>query len=144
MFRKKRESLSTRIPLSEKRFNELLIEAKKNGAQIVKAYPGDDYFMHLEKSHATASNIGDVIILRYDATVSEVLEETRHFMQNKTGMFEKNNPSLITLLKEIDAKTFLLENSKKYKIPRLEIEETLLQLEKYKKELERIKEEANG
>lgn len=43
---------------------------------------------------------------------------------------------LRSILNEIDAKHYILENAKKYQIPRNEIELTQKQLESYEKQLE--------
>lgn len=126
---------SNRIAVSQKRFDELTIEAKKNGAKIIKCEYNDEIFKHLEKSNATASCIGDTLLFRPDATISEVLEETHHFMQNINGLNDDKSALLRTILNEIEAKEFIINNAKKYNVPRAEIEETIKHLESYKKQL---------
>ena len=132
---KSNKSGSNRIAVSQKRFDELTIEAKKNGAKIIKCEYNDEIFKHLEKSNATASCIGDTLLFRPDATISEVLEETHHFMQNINGLNDDKSALLRTILNEIEAKEFIINNAKKYNVPRAEIEETIKHLESYKKQL---------
>mgnify|MGYP006976144367 CR=1 FL=1 len=72
-------------------------------------------------------------------SVSEVLEETYHFMQNKSGMNDDKVEPLRTILNEIDAKRYLIKNAKRFNIPRLETEETKAHLKKYLSELEDYK-----
>lgn len=49
-------------------------------------------------------------------SVSEVLEETYHFMQNKSGMNDDKVEPLRTILNEIDAKRYLIKNAKRFNI----------------------------
>lgn len=69
-------------------------------------------------------------------SVSEVLEETYHFMQNKSGMNDDKVEPLRTILNEIDAKRYLIKNAKRFNISRLETE---AHLKKYLSELEDYK-----
>lgn len=124
-------------PISDKVFNDLTIEARKNGAIILRGTPNVENHLDLQK--ASASSIGDVLLFRKEVTVSEVLEETYHFKQLKNGMFNDYPEELQPCLKEIDAKEYLLKNAKKYNIPRKEIKETEEHLEYYKKRLEYLK-----
>lgn len=139
VFKKKGNVEETeRSPISDKRFNELTIEAKKNGAEIIRCIPGDSAYKHLESNEATASCIGNILIFRKDATVSEVLEETYHYKQNLYGINGDKPLQLRIILNEIDAKEYVIKNAKKYSVPRKEINEIKLQLESYKKELEEV------
>lgn len=131
-------------PVSEKVFNDLTIEAKKNGAAVIRCEYGDSFYKHLEGNNATASCIGDILIFRPDATVSEVLEETYHFRQNQNGLNADKESILRTILNEIDAKKFILRNVKKYGVPRTEIEEITAHLEQYTKELEEYYKKGKG
>ena len=136
LFRKKsNKRASHRIVISEKRFDELTVEARKKGAIIVKCQYGDDIFKHLEKNEATAACIGNVLFFRSDVTVSEVLEETHHFIQNLNRLNDDKPVSLRIILNEIEAKEFIINNAKKYNVPRVEVEETMGLLENYKKQL---------
>lgn len=134
VFRKNSGTRSEFRPVSEKQFNDLTIEAKKNGAMILKGT--EEVERHLDAMEAAASTIGDVMLFRSDACISEVLEETFHFMQNVNHINDDKGEPLRTILNEIEAKEYLLQVAKKYKIPRNEIELTEQQLAGYKKQLE--------
>lgn len=131
-------------PVSERVFNDLTIEAKKDGAEVIRCEYGDSLYKHLEENNATASCIGDVLIFRPDATISEVLEETYHFQQNRKEMNADKDVILRTILNEIDAKKFILRNAKKHGVPRAEIEEITAHLEQYTKELEEYYKKGKG
>lgn len=131
-------------PVSKRVFNDLTIEAKKDGAEVIRCEYGDSLYKHLEENNATASCIGDVLIFRPDATISEVLEETYHFQQNRKEMNADKDVILRTILNEIDAKKFILRNAKKYGVPRAEIEEITAHLEQYTKELEEYYKKGKG
>lgn len=120
--------------ISDDVFNNLTISAKKNGAVIIRGTKEAEE--HLEKMGAAASNIGDVLIFRKDVCISEVLEETHHFEQNLAKMNDDKEEPLRSILNEIDAKEYLLDNADKYKIPRKEVELTRKQLKSYQKQLE--------
>ena len=94
----------------------------------------------MQKENATAVTIGDVIYFRPDATVSDVLEEVYHFEQNRKGLNSEYSSKQRTILNEIDAKEYLLSVKDKYRIPEEEIELTEIQLESYKKQMEKMKE----
>ena len=119
--------------ISDKVFNDLIISAKKKGAVIVRGT--DEVEEHLEKLNAAASNVGGVLIFRRDVCISEVLEEVHHFEQNLEKMNDDKEEPLRSILNEIEAKQFLLDNADKYKIPRKEIELTKNQLKYYQKQL---------
>ncbi len=121
--------------ISDERFRNLTIEARKHGALVMRG--GEEVESHLDAMSADASILGDVILFRQDVCVSEVLEETYHFMQNLQGMNDDKGEPLRTILNEIDAKKHLLDNIQKYGIPRSETELTQKQLEYYQKELEK-------
>ena len=61
-------------------FNNLTISVRKKGANILRG--GEEVERHLDMVGADASTIGDTILFRQDVCISEVLEETYHFMQN--------------------------------------------------------------
>ncbi|MBR2481633.1 MAG: hypothetical protein IKB58_02100, partial [Oscillospiraceae bacterium] len=94
------------------------------------------WLKRLEDQGATAVTIGDNIILRPDATVTEVLEEVYHFEQNKKKLNHQWEHSVMRTLNEIDAQKYLIAVADKYKIPLKEREETLALLKKYEEELE--------
>lgn len=134
IFRKNSGTRSEFKPISDKQFNDLTIEAKKNGAMILKGT--EEVERHLDAMDAAASTIGDIMLFRADACISEVLEESFHFMQNINHVNDDKGEPLRTILNEIEAKEYLLQVAKKYKIPRNEIELTEQQLARYKKQLE--------
>lgn len=121
--------------VSDTTFSNLTVEARINGANILRG--GEEIEHHLDTVGADASIVGDTILFRKDVCVSEVLEETHHYMQNLNHMNDDKPEPLRTYLNEIDAKEYLLNNARKYKIPRNEIETTKKQLESYKAELEK-------
>lgn len=119
-------------------YHKITNPAIKNGADIRIA--DEELTRHLIKEDATAVTIGDVIIFRKDATVSDVLEEVHHFWQNKKGLnIHRGNRQRI-ILNEIEAKEYVLSVADKYHIPSEEIELTKNQLESYRKEMQRLKE----
>lgn len=131
-FRKSDSTNSEFRPISEKRFNALTIEARKNGAYIIKNDP--QFNKRLRENNASAVTYGDTIIFGENVTLSDVLEETHHFMQNKIGLNSDKPDRLRIILNEIDAKQYLLDNAKKYHIPRNETELTRKQLLSYQKQ----------
>jgi len=126
-------------PITDERFNQLTIEARKNGAIIMRG--GEEVEKHLDSMNADASILGDVIFFREETNVSEALEETHHFIQNKNKMNDDKGEPLRTYLNEIDAKQYLLDNSKKFHIPRSETELTKEHLKYYQKLLEEYERE---
>lgn len=139
---KRRKSSKRDIqPISEKTFSDLTIEARKNGATILRGTPDVEH--HLDIMKANASSIGDILFFRKDVTISEVLEETYHFKQFQLKMFEEYPHEIQTCLREIDAKEYLLKNAKKYHIPRTEIEETERQLKSYRSMLKYLRRSEN-
>lgn len=120
--------------ISDKEFSDLTIEARKNGANILRGT--DEIEKHLDEVGSSASTIGDTLLFRKKVTKSEVIEETHHFMQNISHMNDDKPEPLRTYLNEIEAKQFLLDNAQKYHIPRIEIEDTKNQLNSYRELLE--------
>lgn len=134
LYRKTDDARNSFKFISDETFNNLTISARKKGAVIIRGTREAEE--HLERQGAAASNIGDVLIFRKDVCISEVLEETYHFEQNTLKMNNDKTEPLRSILNEIDAKQYLLENADKYKIPRNEIELTKRQLEAYQQQLE--------
>lgn len=93
---------------------------KKNGATILRGT--DEIEKHLDSVNAQAATIGDVILFRKKARICDVLEETHHFR---------------TYLNEIEAKKFIIDNERKYKVPRIEIEKTKRHLSEYQEALKK-------
>lgn len=135
MFRRS-EGAKTRFkPISKEKFDALTIPAKKKGANIMIA--DERWEKRLRDKDASAVCIGDTLIFRKDACLSDILEETYHFEQNLKGMNDDKSPTLRTILNEIDAQKYLLDNAAKYKIPRNETEHTKKLLKKYEDDLKR-------
>lgn len=120
--------------ISNERFNNLTIEAVKNGAIILRG--SEEIEKHLDAMEASASTIGGALLFRNDVCVSEVLEETFHYMQNLSGTNDDKGEPLRTILNEIEAKEHVLANANKYKVPRNELDLIEKQLAGYKKQLE--------
>lgn len=118
-------------------YNKVTRNFVKNGGVIIR---GEDAERHLQKQGAYASYIagGNIAFIRNEATVSDVLEEMYHAMQDRKGMFNEYPIDEIYIRREIDAQKYLLNVSEKYKIPQEEIEVTKRNFEKYEKELSKI------
>lgn len=123
------------VGISEKRFYDLTVSARKSGAIIMRGT--DEVEHHLQSLNAYAATLGDVLLFRRNATVSDVLEECFHFMQNQKGTNIDKPEPLRTYLNEIEAKQYLLDVQKKYKIPRSETEATKRQLQYYRNKLDK-------
>lgn len=123
--------------ISDERFDALTIEARKNGAIIIRGTP--EIEQHLDMQGASAATLGDVLIFKKDVCLSEVIEETHHFKQNLAELNSDKGEPLRTILNEIDAKKHILKVAKKYQIPRNELEHIKKQLESYKRQLEDYK-----
>lgn len=134
MFRKSEISRQNKKFISDREFSNITIEARKNGANILRGTP--DIEKHLDDMNSAASTIGDTILFRKDVTKSEALEEVHHFMQNKKHLNDDKPEPLRTYLNEIEAKQFLIDNASKYHIPRSEVSETASQLNSYKELLD--------
>ena len=134
MFSKKVDSREGFKFISDEKFDSLTIEARKNGATILRGT--DEVEQHLDKMKANASTIGDVLLFRKNVCVSEVIEETYHFKQNMNKVNDDKGEPLRTILNEILAKEHIIKNAKKFKIPRNEIEFVEKQLKSYQNQLE--------
>lgn len=138
LFRKQHDEREDLKFITDDKFDKLTIKARKNGALIIRGT--EEVEKHLNDFGAAAANIGDVLLFRKDVCISEVLEETYHFEQNLRKQNDDKGEPLRSILNEIDAKEYLINNSKKYKIPRNEIEITMKQLEYYKNALKEVME----
>lgn len=112
-------------------YHKLIEPVERAGGTILRGTKEAEE--HLIKVGASASHIGGCILLRRDATISDVLEETYHFQQMQRGMFQDRPYEIQNVLMEIDAKQYLLSVSKEYKIPVEECELTQRQLEEYQR-----------
>lgn len=123
-------------PVSEERYNQLIVPLKAMGVTIMRG--GEAVEKHLDEVNAQASNIGTHIVLfREKISISAILEESYHIIQNRQEMNYDKDAPLRHILNEIDAKEYLLKIANRYGIPREEIEETKMQLEQYKQELKK-------
>lgn len=125
-------------PVSDRRFNELTIPVRKQGAIVIRGT--EEVERHLAENGASASTVGDIIMFRSDACVSEVVEETYHFKQNKEGLNNDKGEPLRTILNEIDAREYMLRDARKLGIPRNECEHLSNQLSSYRKQLKQMEE----
>ncbi len=129
MFKKRTEAKKDFKLISDKQFDDMVVEVKKHGAKVVRGTP--EVEEHLRKNGATASTIGGTLMFMQDVCVSEVLEETHHFMQNLNGMNDGKGEPLRTYLNEIDARKYIINYNGKYSVPRNEIEQAQAELEYY-------------
>lgn len=136
LFRKQHDVRGNLKFISDKTFDKLTIKARKNGALIIRGT--EEVEKHLDDVGAAAANIGDVLLFRKDVCISEVLEEIHHFEQNLKKQNDDKGEPLRSILNEIDAKEYLINNSKKHKIPRNEIEIIMKQLEYYRNALKEV------
>ncbi len=120
--------------------NDALYNSQKNyverhGGKVIR---GDkEWEDHLDKMGAGASAVGDTIILRNDATTSEVLEEVFHFRQSQRGDYSEFDAETMRNLRERDAQMYLLDSEKQYNIPKEETEQTKKALDYYLGKLRR-------
>ena len=82
-----------------------------------------------------------LLMFSENATISDVLEETYHFMQNINKVNSNKPMKELILLNEIDAQEYLLSVADKYRIPESELTVTRKNLEDYKKALEKYYED---
>ncbi len=106
---------------------------ERHGGQIEIA--DERWLSYMDERGAAAINYGDSIVLRPDASTSEVLEEVFHFKQHKRGDYAALPAKEMRLRREIDAQKYLLSVSKQYKISSKEIELTRKNLKDYEEEL---------
>ena len=129
-------------PVSEERYNQLIIPLKKMGVTI---HRDEDSERHLEFLGVEADTIGTHdVLFRKKVSISAILEETHHIRQNRRGMNDDKETNLRTILNEIDAKKHLLQIAEKYGIPRGEIEITKIQLRDYEAALKQYTERHGG
>ena len=120
--------------ISDERFEQLVSPERKAGAIIIRNDP--DWNRRLKEAHATAETLGDVMIFGPDLCISDVLEEKRHFWQNQTDLHADKTEPLRTILNEIEAREWILDNSGKYQVPRNELDSVKRHLDRYYKQLE--------
>lgn len=115
-------------------FDKITEPVIRKGGNIIIAKPGDENMRYLDSRQATAVTLDDMIILRHDATTTEVLEEVFHFNQNAGGKNNRYNADVRAILNEIEAQEYLISVAEQYKIPQQEREETKQLLEFYKRQ----------
>ena len=120
--------------IPEALYNKLTNPVEKAGGLVLR---NEESEKHLDQTGNYASHVGGVLFFRRSATISDVLEETYHFWQERKELFPDVSTEKRVLLLEIDAKKHLISYAKKYKIPSEETELTKRELEFYQKELER-------
>lgn len=125
--------------ISKAIYNKLTSHVIKKGGTIVTATTDNNWLSYLDKNGATAVTIGDSIILRPDATTTEVLEEVFHFKQNRAGTNNQYSIKQRMIMNEIEAQEYLISVADKYKIPQVERDETRAILESYKKQMEELR-----
>ena len=128
-----RVSEENRKVISEPTYNKVIKEVTRKGAVVVRGTP--EVEEHLAKSGAYAAQVGDVLLFRRDATITDVLEEVHHFNQNKRGANADKPAEIMQLLNEIGTQKYLISVAEKYKIPVEETEETKALLAMYEKRL---------
>lgn len=139
--KRKADSANPQKRASVKPVNEHLYNSQKNyverhGGTIIRG--GSDIEKHLDEMEADASSIGDVILLREDASTSEVLEEVFHFKQHKRGDYADADEQEMTVRREIDAQRYLLSVARRYNIPESETKQTKMALAEYERRLDSI------
>ena len=141
MYRKlgthRRKSADGKYIIDKPTYNKITKPVVRQGADIRIAE--GKVLERMNKQNASAVTYGDVIFLLPDATVSDVLEETYHFLQNRRGTNRQYSNLQRTILNEIDAKEYLLSMTEKYKIPVEEVELTRHRLANYKNQMEQLK-----
>lgn len=120
-------------PVNEALYNSQKNYVERHGGLVIR---GDaSWEAHLDKEKVDAAAIGDTIILRSDATTSEVLEEVFHFRQQLRGDYSDKPARVMRLLRERDAQNYLLGVAKRYNIPEQETEQTRSALADYMRDL---------
>ena len=113
-------------------YNKLTKEFRANGGIIIR---GEEAEEHLKSSNASASYLVsfNTAVIRYEATISDVLEEMYHAMQDRTNAYGNLLTEDVYLKREIEAQKYMLSVVDKYKIPIEEVETTRKNLEYYEK-----------
>lgn len=142
MYRKEDKHNNDYTYINTDRINQLTVEVRKNGAAVIINEPW--FNKRLKENNASAVTYGDIIVFGEKVTLSDVLEECHHYMQNKNHLNDGKPEPLRTYLNEIEAKEYLLESVSKYKIPRKETELTQKQLLSYRKLLDQYERGQNN
>ena len=137
MLTRRKVSDSGREIIDKATYHKLTNPVIKRGGEI--KFADEEWMRYLEKNDATAVTYDDVIIFRPDPTITEVLEEVYHFLQNRAGLNEEYPAKQRKIMNEIDAHEYLIRVADKYKIPQMQREETKANLESYKTQMENLK-----
>lgn len=110
-------------------FNKLINKVKKSGAIITQ---NEEAEAICALQGGSACTIEQEIFLTESPTISDLLEEIHHFYQNKNHKNYDKDATERMLLNEIETQHYLLDVcSKKYNIPKEEIEQTKKNLRDY-------------
>ncbi len=101
-------------------YTKLTREFLRQGGIIIRG-EGAERHLGMQGAYASYMPGGNFAFIRDDATVSDVLEEMYHAMQDRKNMFSDYSEDEIIVRREIDAQKYLIAVAEKYKIP---IEET--------------------
>ncbi len=134
----RRTSDAGREIINKATYNKLINPVVKKGGKVITATADNDWVRYLGERGATAATIGDTIVLRSDATTTEVLEEVYHFYQNRSGLNVQYSAVQRMVMNEIAAQKYLMSIAERYKIPQSEREETKALLESYIKQREKL------
>lgn len=134
----RRTSDAGREIINKATYNKLINPVVKKGGKVITATADNDWVRYLGERGATAATIGDTIVLRSDATTTEVLEEVYHFYQNRSGLNVQYSAVQRMVMNEIAAQEYLMSVAEKYNVPQSEREETKALLESYIKQKEEL------
>ena len=82
-----------------------------------------------------------LVVKRENPTTSEVLEEVFHFDQELREDYIDHEIQVMRALREIDAQNYLLSVTKRHNIPKMEVDQTLENLEFWQSKLKRLLDE---
>ena len=118
-------------------YNKLTKDFRRNGGIIIR---GEQAQKHLSKRGAYAAYLPSLnaAVISDEATVSDVLEEMYHALQDRNNMFGSVVTSEVQLRREIDAQKYLLGLTEKYRIPDAEVKITKRNLAYYEEELNKL------
>lgn len=135
----------TLLPVEERRKNlkpasQAFVTARTREIERVggTVWMDDEATRYLNSRNADAATLGDIVALRRDATISEVLEEEFHLHQHLRGDYAECQVGEMVIRREIDAQQYLLDVARQYKIPRVETDQTLMALQRYQNELKEL------
>ena len=120
-------------PVNEQTYSFEKNRIERLGGTVLRG--GEDVERHLDFVGADASCVGGIVMFRSSPTVSEVLEESFHFDQERRGDYSDKPAYQMFLLREIDAQRHLLKMTSRHKIPEAEVEMTRKNLAYYEEEL---------